>query len=73
MKLEYDPEIDAAYVRLRSAAVANTEEIAPGVMMDLGADGRPVGFEILDASEVLDGRPQGVTFELVSRALASPR
>ena len=73
MKLEYDPEIDAAYVRLRSAAVAKTDEIAPGVMMDLAADGRPVGFEILDASEVLDGRPQGVTFELVSRALASRR
>ena len=73
MKLEYDPEIDAAYVRLRGAAVATTDEIAPGVMMDLAADGRPVGFEILDASEVLDGRPQGVTFELVSRALASRR
>jgi len=69
MRLEYDPEVDAAYLRLRNAAVASTEEIAPGVMMDLAADGRPVGFEVLDASEVLDGRPQGVTFELVSRAL----
>jgi uncharacterized protein YuzE len=73
MRLEYDPEVDAAYVRLRGAAVVGTEEIAPGVMMDLAADGRPAGFEILDASEVFDGRPQGVTFELVSRALASRR
>jgi uncharacterized protein YuzE len=53
--------------------VASTEEIAPGVLMDLAADGRPVGFEVLDASEVLDGRPQGVTFELVSRALMTRR
>jgi len=69
MKLEYDPDVDAAYLRLRGAAVASTEEIAPGVLMDLADDGRPVGFEVLDASDVLDGRPQGVTFELVSRAL----
>ena len=67
MKLEYDPDVDAAYVRLRSTAVAPTEEIAPDVLMDLAADGRPVGFEVLDASEVLEGRPQGVTFELISR------
>ena len=70
MKLEYDPDVDAAYLRLRDTAVASTEEIAPGVLMDLADDGRPVGFEVLDASEVLDGRPQGVTFELVSRALS---
>ena len=57
MKLEYDPDVDAAYVRLRSTAVATTEEIAPGVLMDLAADGRPVGFAVLDASEVLEGRP----------------
>jgi uncharacterized protein YuzE len=69
VKLEYDPEVDAAYVRLRGEAIATTEEIAPGVLMDLAADGRPVGFEVLNASEVLDGRPRGVTFELVSRAL----
>ena len=51
MKLEYDPEVDAAYLRLRHAAVTSTEEIAPGVLMDLAADGRPVGFELLSASE----------------------
>lgn len=69
MKLEYDPEIDAAYIRLRSVVVASTEEIAPGVIMDVGDDGRPVGFELLDASQVLGGPPQGVEFELLSRAL----
>ena len=68
MRLEYDPEADAAYLRLRAAAVASTEEIAPGVLMDLASDGRPVGFELLHASEILDGPPQGVTFELLSRA-----
>lgn len=42
MRLEYDAEADAAYLRLRTATVASTEEIAPGVLMDLAADGRPV-------------------------------
>ena len=73
MKLEYDPELDAAYLRLRNAKVTGSDEIAPGVVMDVAADGRPVGFELLDASEILDGRPQGVTFELLSRALAARR
>lgn len=42
-------------------------------MMDVGADGRPVGFELMDASLVLGGQPQGVEFELLSRALISER
>jgi hypothetical protein len=53
--------------------VASTEEIAPGVLMDLAPAGRSVGLELLDASVVLGGRPRGVTFELVSRALTAPR
>lgn len=65
VRLEYAPEVDVAYLRLRSATVASTDEIAPGVLMDVGTDRQPVGFELLDASEVLGGAPQGVTFELV--------
>jgi uncharacterized protein YuzE len=53
--------------------VASTDEIAPGVMVDLGTDGRPVGFELLDASAVLDGAPHCLTFESVSRALTARR
>lgn len=73
MKLEYDPEVDAAYIRLRSVMVTSTEEIAPGVIMDIGADGRPVGFELLDASHLLGGQPRGMEFERLSRALPGER
>jgi len=69
-------EVDAAYIRLRATTVASTEEIKPGVMMDVGADGRPVGFEILDASDLvdssdlfLDGQPRGMKVKLPSIAL----
>jgi len=72
VKLEYDPHVDAAYVRFRAAPIVSTEEIAPGVMLDLAEDGRPVGIELLDASAVLGSRPSGVEFELVSRLLTGP-
>jgi uncharacterized protein YuzE len=71
MRLEYDPSVDAAYVRFRAAAVMSTEEVAPGVMLDLGDDGRPVGLELLDASAVFGGPPSGVQFEVLVRAKAA--
>lgn len=65
MRVEYDPEVGAAYIRLRDAPVAETEEIAPGVMMDLADDGRPTGFELLAAASLLGGPPHGVEFVLI--------
>ncbi len=65
MRLEYDPEVGAAYIRLRDARVADTEEVAPGVLMDLADDGRPTGFDLLDAASLLGGPPQGVEFVLL--------
>ena len=54
MKVTYDPDSGAAYIRLRNRTIVETEEIAPGVLMDLAEDGRPVGFDILDAAAVMD-------------------
>jgi uncharacterized protein YuzE len=67
VKLEYDPDVDAAYVRFRKALVASTEEVAPGVLLDLAEDGRAIGVELLDASVILGGRPLSIELELVSR------
>lgn len=42
--------------------------------MDVGEDGRPVGFEILDAAQVLDRVPHGVEFVILGEnAPARPR
>ena len=70
MRLEYDPDSGAAYIRLARRPVVKTKEIAPGVLMDLADDGSPVGFEVLDAAAVLDGPPRGVEFVLLSEALS---
>ncbi|MBI4491352.1 MAG: DUF2283 domain-containing protein [Chloroflexi bacterium] len=70
MRLEYDPDSGAAYIRLREQPVARTEEIAPGVLVDFADDGRPVGFELLDAASILGGPPRGVEFVLLGDPLA---
>ena len=54
----YDPEADAAYLRLapESIAVAATREVSPGIILDLDAEGRLVGIEVLNVtSRVADG------------------
>jgi uncharacterized protein YuzE len=46
MKLEYDPEVDAAYVTLAETPVADSEEVKPGIVLDYDANQRVVGIEI---------------------------
>ncbi|HAS53367.1 MAG TPA: hypothetical protein DCS42_04135 [Nitrospiraceae bacterium] len=54
MKIEYSKSIDALYIRLRDAVVADSRDIEEGVTVDLDDNGRIVGLEILDTSEKLD-------------------
>lgn len=51
MKTRYDKDADALCIRFADAPVADSQEIRPGVVIDLDSDGRLVGLEILDASE----------------------
>jgi uncharacterized protein YuzE len=51
MKIEYDPEVDALYVRLQEKFVAKTVEVDEGVNIDFDDQGKLIGLEILDATE----------------------
>lgn len=51
MKIEYDREVDALYVRLQEKYVARTVEIEEGLNLDLDGSGKLIGLEILDAAE----------------------
>jgi len=51
MKIEYDREVDALYVRLQEKYVARTVEIEEGLNLDLDDSGKLIGLEILDATE----------------------
>lgn len=51
MKIEYDREVDALYIRIQEKYVEKTKEIAEGINVDFDEDGKVIGFEILDATD----------------------
>ncbi|MBI4298639.1 MAG: DUF2283 domain-containing protein [Chloroflexi bacterium] len=53
MRIEYDKEVDALYIRLRDVKPADNVDVEEGVTIDLDKDGHIVGIEILDATERL--------------------
>ncbi len=53
IRLHYDPATDAAYLRFSTQAVTESEEVAPGIVLDFDADGRMVGMEVLSARQHL--------------------
>lgn len=51
--VEYDPTVNAAYIRFATATVVESEEVAPQVVFDFDKDGHIVGIELLDARKML--------------------
>jgi uncharacterized protein YuzE len=51
MKLTIDPEVDALYLRLNDEQIADSEQIAPGVVLDYDAQDNVVGVEMLHVSK----------------------
>jgi uncharacterized protein YuzE len=47
--ITYDPDADAAYITLSSAAISDSAEVAPGMVLDYDEQGRVVGIEVLSA------------------------
>jgi len=47
MKIDFDPEVDAAYLQLDDEKILESEEIVPGVVFDFNQRGGVVGVEIL--------------------------
>jgi uncharacterized protein YuzE len=54
MKIFYDNEVDALYLRLGDETPEGVIEIAEGVNLDTTSNNRIVGIEILDASKKID-------------------
>jgi uncharacterized protein YuzE len=51
MRIEYDPEVDALYVRLTESKIIESEQVQPGIILDFDAAGKVVGVEVLNASK----------------------
>ena len=63
MKIEYDPDRDLLYLLFSKEhkKAVDTKTIKPGVLADFDKDGKLIGIEIIDASEIIDKR---IEFEL---------
>jgi len=48
MRISYDPEVDALYIRFLDTTVT-TKHLAEGIAADYDAEGRLAGLEVLDA------------------------
>lgn len=71
MRIHYDPEIDALYIRLLDGKhECRTVRLNEEVALNFGADERLVGIEILDARESLgSGKIPAIVLEGIA---ASP-
>lgn len=47
MKVHYDPQVDAVYLQLGDSEVVESEELRPGIVVDLDNQDRVVAIEIL--------------------------
>lgn len=54
MLFRYDADTDMLYIRLADGVSVESEEVAPGIVLDLDADEHVVGIEIEDASKHAD-------------------
>jgi uncharacterized protein YuzE len=54
MKLNYDPTTDSLYIDLNERTSVDSDEVAPGVVVDYDAGGNAVGIDIQHASKLMD-------------------
>jgi uncharacterized protein YuzE len=54
MKIYYDDEVDALYLKLGDGKPEGVNEFPEGINMDVTSKGKIVGIEIVDASKKID-------------------
>ena len=47
MKVRFDPEVNAIYIRLKEGKVSESEPLADNIVVDLDEKGEVVGIEVL--------------------------
>jgi uncharacterized protein YuzE len=63
VSVEFDPKVNAMYIRLKEGEVSKSESLADNIVVDLDEKGEVVGIEVLLSK--LDERQR----EFVARAL----
>jgi uncharacterized protein YuzE len=72
-KVTYDESVHALYIQLSEAVVVETVELSKYVYLDVDADARPVGVEILNADPAFAGAFSGGIEALDLGELLKPR
>jgi uncharacterized protein YuzE len=54
MVFQYHPDTDMLYIQLADRTTTESEEIAPGIVVDFDESNHIVGVEIEDASKFID-------------------
>ena len=70
MNVKIDKATDAIYLRLQSTKVIESEQVAPGVIVDFDSKNRVVGLEVLNVSKRL---PQSTQASVRSKTPALVR
>jgi len=53
MRVRYDEQVNALYIRLKETPYHESDEIREGFIVDYDKDGNIIGIEILDVSDYL--------------------
>lgn len=65
MKVHFDEQADAVYLRLDDSKIVESEEVSPGVVLDFDDKNQVVGVEILRVKQrVPSANLRQVRFEL---------
>jgi uncharacterized protein YuzE len=67
MKIRFDPQADALYIRLDDSTIVASEEVKPGIILDFNAQDQVVAIEILKVQEhTALANLQQIQFEVAS-------
>jgi uncharacterized protein YuzE len=67
MKIRYDKQVDAMYIKLAKGKYDSTRKISDVILVDEDKNGRVLGIEILDASVSVPAfDPQNTKFVIQS-------
>lgn len=58
----YDPTTDSLYIKLRPGESVDNRIVSDDVIIDLGADGDPIGYDIQHASQHADAIAEALGF-----------
>jgi len=73
MKFYYYPETDSLYINLSERTSVDSQEVAPGVVLDFDEGGQLVGIDIDHASKIVDlSRLETESLPLQTLSLATP-